>query len=85
MTFMDQATWLPEGKQLPTVYFFIYSSAANLLSFTRMSHYTQKNGVYVYKLAKRPTFAVWNSIKQAEDKQGMVIIVAAVEGTVHHV
>lgn len=39
----------------------------------------------VYKWRERPTFAVWDSIKQAEDKQGMVVIVAAVKGTVHHV
>lgn len=50
-----------------------------------MSHYNQQNEVHVHDGAKRPTFAMWNSIKKAEDKQGMVVIIAAVEGTVHHV
>lgn len=31
------------------------------------------------------TFAVWDSIKQAEDKQSMVVIIGAVQSAVHHV
>lgn len=46
---------------------------------------TNHINVHVYEWNQRPTFAVWDSIKQTEDKQGMVVIIGAVESTVHHV
>lgn len=35
--------------------------------------------------ANEPTFAVWDGIKQTEHKQGVVVIIGALKGAVHHV